>query len=364
MAEYTLDSLRRKYGGFHAPTVQITLGGVDLAAKGWRIRSVWCDTGVREEAGICQITLEDVYDRKNSRFGCDGFLVRGMVAEVRLGYLVTEPVFKGFLYEIEYLLDGEQPPQVTLVCMDVKAAMMGCGSLDFSGGQTWKQVLEGLFSGVGRGYAVLTRAPEIPAVLDCPVGYPPEQMDDYAFLTAAARRFGLECFVQKGALLLREQPVSPGVLLSLTPEDGIQRLSVRLRSAGYVKKVRVTGGSDDIRDSVEKKASGEAENPFSIAPASSDPGRLIGARSVELFSASVRDNASAEALAKGQLRLRRTLESELELTLTGLPELAPGYALALDRVSPSCNGSWYLVSVVHEMDSETFRTTVRARRAV
>lgn len=364
MAEYSLDSLRKKYGGFHAPTVQVTLGGIDLDTKGWRVRSVWCDTGVREEAGICQITLIDLYDRKNSRFDCDGFLVRGMVVEVRLGYIVTKPVFKGFLYEIEYLLDGEQSPQAILVCMDVKAAMMGCGSLDFSGGRTWKQVIEGLFSGEGRGYTVLTSAPEVPAVLDCPIGYPPEQMDDYAFLISAARRFGLECFVQKGALLLREQPSSPGVLLSLTPEDGIQRLSVRLRSAGYVKKVRVTGGSDDIRDSKEKKASGEAENPLSIASASSDPGRLIGSRSVELFSADVRDNAAAEALAKGQLRLRRTLESELELTMTGLPELAPGYALEISRVSPSCNGSWYLVSVVHEMDEEAFRTTVRARRAV
>lgn len=366
MASYTMDKLYEKYEGFAAPTAKIKLGDDMISAKGWRVRSVESTTCVGEDSGICTIVLSGVYDMKSSKFLCEDALLRGTVVVVSLGYVTTEEVFTGFLYEVDYELRGDGEPTATMVCMDIKAAMMGGGVHDFSGNMTYKQVVEGFFTGKNaRGYSTLSPAPTMSAAaLKQPVSFLPQQMDDYAFLTFISRQFGLECFVSKGALLLREKPASPTELISLTPSDGVESITVRLRSAGYIKSVSVLGGNDDERDSEKKHTKGMANNSFELASEGSDAGRIVGARKLEVFAANICDDSTAQSFAEGLLRQRQTLASELTLDIRGLPELLPGFSLTLSKVSTKLNGNWYVTSVSHKMYENSFSTRVLARREI
>ena len=366
MAKFTLDALRNKYGGFLAPTAQVTVGKKSLKSLGLNIMSVEVETGIGMEAGCCYVSISKAYDHKQSKFTCEEQFVRGMLVEISLGYVVTTPVFTGYLYEIVYALGNIQEPVVTLVCMDVKAAMMGTGVLDFTGKASFKQVIQGFFSGESaRGYTVLCDCPSMSLPeLEERVASLPREMDDFGFLSYTAFRFGLECFVQSGKLLLRKKPNAPECLLKMTPNDGVERLEIRLRSAGFVKKVAVYGSSDDERDGEKKRATGSAASSYTITTGNADAKRLIGERSLELFAASARDDKTAKSLAESRLRCNDSLQSELELALSlGIPELLPGFAIALDRVSTGLNGDWYITSVVHTMNEHGYRTTVKGRRA-
>lgn len=364
MARYTLQALHQKYHGFRAPTARVTVGGNTMHSYGWAVTAVECETSVFSEAGTCVVTLGGIYERKNSRFLCDGLLVRGMPVQVQLGYVVTAPVFSGFLYEIAYLFDERSAPYVQLICMDVKAAMMGGGILDFSGGLTYRQVIQSFFSGShARGYSALCSCPDLSLPeLEQPVSHLPGQMDDYGFLQHTAQRFGLEFFVSEGDLVLRKEPAAPERIVDLSPEGGVRRLEVRLRSAGYVKSVCVWGGSADIRDGEKKRASATAENTYAITGGNALARRLLGQRALHLFAPSAHDDKTAGIYAQSQLRQSNLLCSELEAELFGLPDLKPGFSLGLAKVSPGLNGAWYITAVSHRLDEEGFSTTVRGRR--
>lgn len=365
MAQYTYEQLESKYNGWRAPTAKVFLNGILLSAENWRIKSVECSTGAESSAGICSVILSDVYDRENSQFLCGDDWPLGSIVEVELGYIVTEPVFKGYLYRLEYELGKESPPEVTLLCMDVKGAMMGCGRIDLSGGITYRQVIQGLFSGENaRGYGVLCGSPELDGIpeLDNTVSFSPIQTDDYCFLSDTAQRFGLEFFVSQGKLILRKKPVSAPILLELSFDQGIERFHAVLSTAGYVKSVTVHGSSDDERDSEKKRTLGKADNTQPIAAESSDAGRLIGQRSGEFFSAGAKDDKTAQELAEAQMRRRQELASEVLIRMTGLPELLPGFSVSLVRFSPKLNGNLYLTSVTHRMDETQFTTTLFGRK--
>ncbi|WP_411676835.1 phage late control D family protein [Caproicibacter sp.] len=363
MAQYTYEQLEAKYNGWRAPTAKASINGSPLPAAAWRIESVECVTGTELSAGICSVTLGGVYDRKNSRFLCEDEWPLGSIVEVELGYIVTESVFKGYLYRLEYELGEEDPPRMILLCMDVKGAMMGNGRLGLTGGLTYRQAIRSFFSGENaRGYNVLCDPPETDGLpeLDNPIPFSPAQTDDYRFLCGTAQRFGLEFFVCKGKLLLRKKPDSAPVLLELSSDRGIKRFHAALSSAGYIKSVTVRGGSDDERDGEKKRALGKAENTQSIAAESSDAGRLIGQRSAEFFS-SAGDDKAAQELAEAQMRRRREMASEISVRLTGLPELLPGFSVGLTRFSPKLDGNLYLTSVIHRMDETQFTTTITGR---
>lgn len=364
MAQYTYEQLESKYNGWMAPTAKVSLNGMLLSNADWWIESVECSTGVESSAGICSVTLGGTYDRKNSRFLCEDEWPLGSIVEVKLGYIVTEPVFKGYLYRLEYELGEEIPPRVTLLCMDVKGAMMGGGQISLSGGMTYRQAIQGFFSGENtRGYSVLCSCPEMEGLpeLDNPVPFSPAQTDDYRFLCGTAQRFGLEFFVCQGMLILRKKPDSAPLLLELSSDQGIKQFHAVLSSAGYVKSVTVRGGSDEERDGEKKRALGKADNSQPIAAENSDAGRLIGQRSVEIFS-SARDDKGAQELAEAQMRRRQELASEISIRLTGLPELLPGFSVSLTRFSPKLDGNIYLTEVTHRMDETQFTTTMTGRK--
>lgn len=365
MAQYTFEQLESKYNGWRAPTAKVSLNGNPLPAGTWRIQSVECVTGTELSAGICSVTLGGVYDHKNSKFLCEDEWPLGSIVEVGLGYIVTESVFKGYLYRLEYELGEEAPPRVTLLCMDVKGAMMGSGWIGRTGGQTYRQAIQSFFSGESdRGYSVLCSSPEMENLpeLDNPVPFSPAQTDDYRFLCDTAQRFGLEFYVCKGKLILRKKPNSIPLLLELSSDRGIKQFHAALSSAGYVKAVTVRGGSDDERDGEKKRTLGKADNTQTIAAESSDAGRLIGQRSAEFFSAAARDDKRAQELAEALLRRRQELASEISITLTGLPELLPGFSVSLTHFSPKLDGNLYVIAVTHRMDETQFTTTIVGRK--
>lgn len=365
MAKYKLEDLEKKYERFAAPEARLVLNGKPVKDERWHIKSVESETTVDYASGVCVVVLTGLYDAEKSKFICEDDLILGTPVSIETGYIVTSPVFFGYLYAVEYTLGTETESSVTLTCMDVKAAMMGAGLVGFSGNATHKQLIEGFFSGeTARGYTELCKAPDMSALpeLERPVSFQTARMDDYTFLTETARRFGLECFVDGGKLVLRKESDSKTPLIALSGLGYIRDISSVNTSLGYVGQITVYGGSDDERDGEKKRAKSIAKNSFEISPKNSSAGRLIGGREAQFFSASVRDEKSAKELAQAQMRLRQRVASEITITMQGIPEIAPGYYMKLEGISPKINGDLYITAVRHIMDESGYRTTVIARR--
>lgn len=362
MSQYSWNALSTRYRGWKSPTLRIKIGNFLLSQKEWLLESLDCELGVDSEAGYCEMLLTRVYDAKSSCFLCEQELALGVTVEVSLGYTAIKPVFWGYLYEISYEL-GETEG-VRLRCMDVKGAMMGNGPLHLSGSQTCREAIQGIFSGRwARGYAALCSSPVLSGLpeLDQPLPFFPNAMDDYAFLSEIARRFGLEFFVQEGKLLIRKKPDSGVPLLDITP-DRVFACRAVFSSVGYLNRITVHGSSDDSRDEQKKQVKGTALARVPLPVGSGSAQKLIGNREGELYLPSVRDGASAQNLAEAQMRERQTLASRIELRMRALPDLLPGCFLTLEKFSPLINGRVYISSVSHHWSHEEFSTTLLCRK--
>lgn len=362
---YDWTQLSLMHQDFRALGAAVEIGGSPIAGQSWKLDSIDCDMGVSMEAGSCDITLKNVYDRKSSRFTCENSVKLGTPVKVSIGYVTPKPVFKGYIHEVDYQYGAKEEPSATLRCLDIKGAMMGCGLLDYNGQDSYKDVINGFFTGKNaRGYSVLCGAPDMGglAELDNEVSFYQEQADDYLFLSHTAEHFSLECFVRDGKLLLRKEPPPTSALIKLNAEN-IQSLHTGFSCARYVKSVTVYGGSDDERDSDKKRAKGTATGSSPNITESGDAGRLIGKRAVEIFSADARDDKTALQLAKAQLKNRSGRPGIIDITLRGIPELTPGYFIDVAGVSPSINGRLYVTKTVHHMDGRSYTTRIQCKRS-
>lgn len=353
MTTYTWDALTQKYRGWRAPVARITLDGIPVLQREWRLISLQCQMSVNMEASTCIITLGNVYDRPKSKFSCEDMMILGSTVEVSLGYVTAMPVFKGYLYEISYEL-GESA-EVTLNCMDVKGVMMESSCIAASG--SYREIIQSMFKGpAARGYSLLCGAPKMDLPeLDRDVTFNTANLDDFGFLRRTALQWGLECFVRTGELLLRKKPAAGTPLLEFVPGT-FHSVSVTFSTVGYVHSVRVRGGTDDTRDGEKKKASAEAVNPHKIAPEGTKAARLMK-RLSESYAPDALDQKAAKAMADAELRRRRQKSGDVNINLRGLPELQPGYHVSLKGISPKINGKYYITEVTHQFNESAFSTS-------
>lgn len=359
MAAHTWEALANKYRDWRAPTVSLSLGGKPLLQQGWRLLSLQCQLSVEMEASTCTVTLGNVYNAAKREFTCESALIPGTLVELSLGYIVMEPVFKGYLYEVEYVM-GEDSEEVILNCMDVKGAMMENSRIAPNG--TYKEIIQGMFTGASaRSYSLLCSKPDLGLPeLDRPVAFSTARMDDYTFLKRTSEVWGLECFTQVNKLLLRKKPASGSPLLEFLPGT-FHTLSATFSTVGYVRTVRVRGGSDDERDGEKKRALGEAVNKRRFAPDGTQAGKVLD-RTSESYAAGARNDKTAKALAEAELRRRARKSGGVTVKLRGLPELLPGHYVDFQKISPKINGRYYVTSVQHQYDGNTFTTSAECGR--
>lgn len=360
MAQISYEDLEKRQNYFLAPSAQVVIDGKEVSGFDAIINSVEICKGTGNEAGVCTIVLTQLYDIVSSRFICEDKLNLGAIVEVKLGYIYRENVFRGFIQSIEYTMGIDNEPTVELTCFDVKGAMMGAGTLDFTGELTIKQIINGFFSGKrARGYSALCDAPDLGALseLDKPAGLSPDKMDDFAFLSDVADYFKLEFFVEGDKLILRKRPASGSYLIELSPMLGISHISAKITAAGYIKKVNMLGVNDNEHDS-EKKIIKHTVNNTETITSSASGKKLIGNRSVDVFKYNITDRNSAKTYGEAYLSKSVQRYKEVTVELQGLPEITVGSFLKLCSFTAGFNGIYYIAGLTHSFSAEDFKTVL------
>lgn len=346
---YTFQSLKKKYKNFLAPAVKFLIGGSDVAQlKEAHVRSVEAVLSL-DCAGSARIVLGDCYDYKNASFAqaLKNLAVLGRKVELSLGYgSKFQKVFTGFLASAETTVDAEEGISLALTALDVRRLMM---TDNFHIKEHVIRNYSDAVRDIMKRYAKLCSAQIEDTDENFEDGRIRQSASDYDFIVKDLIKSGRtdrEFFVVADKAYFRRPRSVSSALLSLGLGSGL--LYFR-RNAEYENQtIRVMGFDPASGQTVEGTAASRAVD--SQMDALGGPGeRLIVDPAC---ASSSQASARAQALADGRLAAAQKAEG----ICVGLPELAPGRFISLERVDSMMDHKYYITRVTHTYDGEGFRT--------
>lgn len=351
--------LLKKYYGMEAPTFRISVEGTELVQK---LRTAVTDVSVELTCGFeasgCSFTVLQEYDMEATGFCPDGafkYLQIGARVELMVGYIVAEPVFSGYIIEVNYDFMGEFAPRIQVECADAKCLLMKSRRLEIMSEKKLSQAISALLE--KKPVADYLKGTEVEslALEEALIHFPTES--DYDFLVRYARYTGCEFFIIQGKAYFRKGPASTSPVMVLSFKEGLLKACANLRGAKLVKEVQVAGINPENGEAV--LGSAEIKGTFS---AGSTAVKSMDSTVRTYFDERVKSIQDAGDRAK---ILMEELQGDF-MTFTGvcqgIPELAPGRYVQIQSLEPSLDKDWYIETVRHTVDERGFMTNFRARR--
>lgn len=183
-------------------------------------------------------------------------------------------------------------------------------------------------------------------------------VSDWDFLSARAREAGRVLVLSDGKAHVRARPTAAtGRPVELVVGEGLERLRVRVTSAGQVPAVSVEGWDP----ATQRTVAGQAR-PAGTAARSGVPYAGLGTRfgAPPLHAGSPVLGTAAEATAHAQGLAVRTsdVHAELEGVCGGDPKLLPGVPVRIRGTGPAHDGTYVLTRVQHVSDRDGYTTRV------
>ena len=345
---YSYDDLKKKYQNFIVPLIRIKVDGTDQVEKlKLSVYSLRATLSL-EGASMVIIKLAGLYDEEKHSFSSNvknAFAI-GTVVTVELGYQSTSlEIFKGFV-TMRGSEFGTRTPFFVLTLMDARRLMMLTGSQYKL--HTQKNYSD-VFKEIMGNYSKLCST-EIDATQDELTDPISQTQDDYHFVTSDLIRKGRvdrEFFILGDKAYFRT-PRKAGTPIT-TLQYGRELLALKTDEGYRDLKIEVTGSDEDNQKSIIGNASvNKAKGQKSII-----------SQTPEFFLADSMLNTQKEANNKAKsIADRQEWAAQTGLAITvGLPELVPGRFVKVEKLeSDLCDHKYYIKTVVHEIDSEEFRT--------
>lgn len=349
-------SLVKKYDNFNAPAVEITVGSTKLmSGKDLDIVSVEIELTSGYEASGCVFVIAGSYDVEKTDFSTDISAVQiGEKVEVSIGYVRKEAVFNGYVNQIDYCygMDDEEFG-IRVECMDAKGLLMKNRRLEFftekSADAIVKKVLsEAPVSSYLSGKEVDTCPKE-----DVPLRS--HMMTDYELIVEQASKQGYEFFIIQGKAYFRKKQKVTSTLMKLSPQNGIIGARFSVSGQHLVKKIEVRS----IDESNGKQIKGNATISGKFSKGSSG-NMLLGNSTQVFYEPGVKDTNEAKKRAEARAEAIADQFGELECECVGIPELAPGRFIQVEKLSSQANRKYYIQYVKHVIDESGYRTYFKA----
>lgn len=349
-------SLAKKYDNFSAPAVEITVGSTKLmAGKDLDITELDMELTCGYEASGCVFVIAGAYDVEKTDYSKDISCIQiGEKVEIAVGYVRTESVFNGYINQIDYYYGlGDEDFQIRVECIDVKGLLMKNRRLEFftekSADAIVKKILsESPVSSYLSGKEVDT----------CPkeeVPFRSHMMTDYEVIVEQASKQGYEFFILQGKAYFRKKEKVTSVLMKLSPQNGILGAKFSVSGQHLVKKIEVRS----IDENNGKQIKGEASITGKFSSGASG-NKMLGTSRQVFYEPGVKDAAEAKARAKARMDAVADQFGELECECVGIPELAPGRFVQLEKLSSQANRKYYVRYVRHVIDENGYRTYFKA----
>ncbi len=183
-------------------------------------------------------------------------------------------------------------------------------------------------------------------------------VSDFDFLSARARETGRVLVMDDGKAHVRVRPTTAGgTPVELEVGRELERLRVRVTSAGQVKAVTVDGWDP----ATQKAVSGQAPLQGTAAKAGVKHASLasrFGPAPAHVGSPVLRTAAEAKAHADGLAVRLSDVHAEVEGECGGDPRLVPGGAVKIVGTGPAHDGTYVLSRVQHVSDRDGYRTRI------
>ncbi|MDO4261618.1 MAG: hypothetical protein Q4C82_06030 [Eubacteriales bacterium] len=349
-------ALRKKYGEFRAPSMEVTVGTTRLAAgEKADVRSLELELTSGLEASGCVFFLENVYEEKQTDF--KKFVEKlqlGEMVEVELGYVRRESLFKGYVNKIDYQFGMEDGScRIRVECMDVKGLLMKTRRMEFFTQKSADAVV-GFLLGEPPVSGYLS-GKELDSCPEDEVPLRSHMMTDYELISEQADKHGYEFFILQGKAYFRKRQKVTSAIATLSPGKGILRAGFSISAQSLVDKIEIRS----VDASSGARIQGEASISGSFGKGSG-PSKLLKQTRQVFYEPGVKDASEAALRAQARMDDARRRFGQLECECVGIPELAPGRFVEVEGLSGIADRKYYITYVRHVFDEEGYRTYITA----
>ena len=271
----------------------------------------------------------------------------GVAIKVELGFASKlRKVFEGEVVTLEPQFRRDQPPSLHVVCHE-SLHRLALSQMTRS------------FNDVDDSEIVTKIAQENGLSGEGPAGTKEHilqgNISDAAFLRRIAQKHGNHVRIEGKKLIVGPPP--KGEEVTVTPGDGLKKMTLRIKAGGQVSEVSVHGWDPKTKKEIvgkHKAYSGE------IGAGSKAHGE--GTLSVASHEHPPADTATAEAMAKGRMRKLAEGFVNADVQMIGNAGVLPGFVLNFDKLGEKLDGTYRVEHARHEFSKHGFLTSFKAVR--
>ncbi|MGZ6142981.1 MAG: phage late control D family protein, partial [Myxococcales bacterium] len=271
----------------------------------------------------------------------------GVAVKVEIGFSSKlQRVFEGEVVALEPQFRRDLPPSLRVVCQE------GLHRLALS-------QMTRAFNDVDDKEIASKIATEHGLSADAPAGTKEHVLQgnitDAVFLRRLAQKHGNHLRIEGKKLIIGPPP--KGAELSIKPGDGLRKVKVRVQTKDQVEEITVHGYDPKTKQEFVGKAKGEG--------VAGEGTQKYGKGKTLSFAGhehQPKDQATAEAMAKG--RMRKLAEGHVTATLEtiGDPGMLPGATLKLEKMGAQIDGSYRVEKALHHFSKHGYFATLKAVR--
>ncbi|KUO71051.1 MAG: hypothetical protein APF81_15380 [Desulfosporosinus sp. BRH_c37] len=356
MASYS--DLETKYNGFQLPRFSISIGSSISGVTEVKLDEIpIIDVTVKQSAGYemssCNFVIAGIFDYENSKLKKDilSTFMPGKAVDVKMGYDNADNlkgVFQGFITTIDFDFEGEGGPNITVQCLDAKAALTNIITFSNQGEMEINKVLKQILDNSCTNFVTTIKTPESAYKKEENNTEIKKGMDDYRYLTMIASIMNESFCILYDTLYFCKNlsGVNKDPVLELTWGKHLLSFQTTIDLSKQVGTVQVDG-----KDSGKGFFKGEAKTSWAKMP------DVAKNKTIQLNDQKLTDNKQAEDMAKETLASYAAQLVKCNGKTIGIPDIKAGYTIKVSGMGKGLDRSFFMNEVTHIINGNGYITT-------
>lgn len=361
------EELEKKYHGFVVPTIKMKINGSELSDDLIKmITNLSLDLScLTDQMNVLQFNVAGLYDYEAESFDDEvmsKYFNLGNDIEVELGYITTTPLFKGYIYEVNYSMDINEGISLSITCKDFKGLLSNKRGDSKRGssnrmGEVRKILLHPAYNkyaslpgwqfvyleGLELAYSLLELLGVIQDEHD-PISTELEKVQ------AVANGYLYEFFVIYDEIYFRPKFfIGQSNIMTLSPTKGILNINMSYNLGKVIGTVEVRGQNPEEMEAVTGKA--VKSIPKNVTS------NMAAVAYETIYSDQITSTAQAQSRAMNLLKTNAWESTGVEVTTIGIPDIIPGRNIKIEGISKSLNKEIYILQVRHQISRDQGYTT-------
>ncbi|MGN1109009.1 MAG: phage late control D family protein, partial [Oscillospiraceae bacterium] len=358
MAKFSIEQLKKKYGGFADGGCSVSIDGYNVAEH-FPVSDVTVQLTAMYEASFASFVIADGFDGNGEGFSMDKELSQklkiGSAVTVSLGYggELTE-VFKGHVDSVRVEYSSELGFSISVTCLDGKGMMMNSFRSEI---KTSRKKYSDAVKDTLALYSSSITSSKVTASPELTLPFSQLNESDYEFVVRLAKRLNYSFYILLGKAYFVPFGADRTSLVQITPQTHIYSFSMEnsLRRR-FSKVVVVNNDEQDEKKQIKSEASTVNLLESGSSSGAAANSAITGSMVKTIVDVSASTGEIAKSLAQAELDRQSYGSVEGEIEINGLPELIPGVYAELSGFGSSFEKSYYIKKVTHRLSGERFTT--------